>query len=297
MYLVYPLSNNDPSDPDQPKEGIYIQVPDDLNDTEMSDWDELIHHEFKTRFDRDPQFFDKSTREAFPEFVTDRNDIPASFSEISTDHFFRYGNWVKVRSGVYDRYLKMHIGNFIGQVVDFYTDYSDDIFYIQWASEFLQRIPTRKVSRLIGVDISPFGTYVSSNLILPIFHEEDQAESNDAKLAVFLQHLPSKHHPIFDQLFQSDPIKSNRPLESIWEAFWHELITRMQPIEVHLPGQRIGLLMDTAGSDDKCGVWVLAAESGNELILPMLDLLDIEQRENLPEILEFYRLWANLFLH
>ena len=110
--------------------------------------------------------------------------IDSNSEILHLSNFFQFNSWVKICSNTYDQFLKMPISNFIGRIIDFYNDGENDVFYIEWSSNSLENFSDPNLKKCIKRKVSPFGTFITSDMVLPINYTENiqQLKRNQIKI-------------------------------------------------------------------------------------------------------------------
>lgn len=211
-------------------------------------------------------------------------------------NFYQFNSWVKIRANIYDQYLKMPISHFIGKILDFYNDGKNDVFYIVWSSESLQHIPTNNIRKCFRRKISPLGTYIQSDMILPINFHENAFDLSISQMNLLKPYLMEKFESEFKTVFSELEKTGPKNSEEIWEKFFNKVIQENREIYIYKEKQSYKLI-SVSGSDEKNGVWVEVEINSKRYTYPLNEFSRIFSPDNLQNIFEFYLLWSTYFFH
>ena len=209
--------------------------------------------------------------------------------------YYQFNDWIIVRNGIYDQSLKQNIGLFEAKIVDFFNDGEKDVFFIKWGENALNQISNKKIHSLIQNGISPFDTYINSDQVLPY-----RKQGTDRDLSVIHMEVFAKFaHKNFKE-YWDDPenlyFQNNQQLTVVnWEHHFHEIFNKQKnTIATDYQNENIKI-NNTAGSDDKNGVWISIDRKGQELIIPLMDVKSILTPVFFKKDLKIYQYWASFF--
>ncbi len=227
-------------------------------------------------------------------YTIEEVSIPnAQILELS--HFYTFNKWVSIRSGVYDRYLHLNSSHYSGRITDFYNDGEQDIFFIKWSKDSLERIPATKLQHLFRNYISPFGSYVFPDLILPLIHSEELLEFEQKQLEIYRAYLPVKFEDNFRVVFGETSYNRKKPNYIIWEDFFQKFLQAEGIVHCKYKHAQDSRLVDVAGADEKVGVWVELLSEGKTNIIPLADVQEVQSSVNIENVFQFYLHWVNYF--
>jgi len=230
-------------------------------------------------------------------YYTITNDELPNVCVIELSHFYIYDNWVSIRSGVFDRYLRLNISHFIGRIADFYNDNDQDVFFIKWDTTTLNRIPILKIRQLLKRKISPFGTFVSTDLILPVKKPEKSLDAEQKQLEIYRNHLPKKFELEFQTVFNGFSNQLKVSVFRTWENYLQNFILNENHISCLTKSMTKALITAIAGSDEKNGVWVELKTNNNSIIIPLNDVEDILLNPIFEKMFHFYQHWCEIFCY
>ncbi len=276
---------------------VAIKLPEDFTSAEISDLEQVLKAELMKKIDNSAIIINSTDNDLLTSQIEVKAQKSINFKALDLSHFFRFNNWVKIRSGVYDRYLKMNSSNFIGRIVDFFNDGKQDIFYILWSKETLNSVPTVKLQRLMTKKVSPFGTYVSTDLITPIVFYEEEVQIQEKQMEIFYTQIKNKYSTEFDGVFGENLDNSPSQLERIWELFFTQLISNNHPLKCFYGSAKEYQISSISGGDQKTGLWVELSFAEKNQIVPLCDLDGIKDNKDVGAYLAFYKSWANIFCY
>lgn len=276
---------------------IAIRLPEDFTSAELHDLEEVLRRKLINDIKCSEDFINSADIQFLNSNIDVITQKTINFKALDLSHFFRFNNWVKIRSGVYDRYLKMNSSNFIGRIVDFYNDGEQDIFYILWSKETLESLQFAKLQRLMTKKISPFGTYVSTDLITPIVYQEDETLLQRKQLEIFYTQIANKYSNEYDKVFGASESNTDIETEVMWEHYFSQLLSVNKPVFCFFGSAREYQISDIVGGDQKTGVWVELSYAEKNQIVPLSDLDGIKENKEFSAFLAFYKYWAKIFCY
>lgn len=211
-------------------------------------------------------------------------------------NFYQYNSWVKIRANIYDQYLKMPISNLIGKIIDFYNDGENDVFYIIWSNKSLQQIPEQIIKKCFRRKISPLGTYIQSDMILPIDFHENSSDLSISQMNLLKPYLMEKFESEYKTVFSWSEKTVSQNSEEIWEKFFENVILENGDIYLYKEKQNCKLI-SISGSDEKNGVWVVVEISLNRYIYPLNEFSSILSPDKLKRIFDFYLIWSIFYFN
>ncbi len=235
------------------------------------------------------------SNDAFNYTIAEEPYPDAPILELS--RFYTYNKWVSIRSGVYDSYLHLNSSHFVGRITDFYSDGEQDIFFIKWSKDSLAKIPVIKLQHLVRRNISPFGSYVSPDLILPMKHSEALIESEKKQLEIYRTYLPKKFETEFHVVFEETPSTRDKPNYIIWEDFFRKFLHAERIVHCAEKHSQDSILVDVAGAEEKIGVWVELESEGKTTIIPLADVQEVQSNGNIEKFFHFYHHWVKYFCY
>ena len=209
--------------------------------------------------------------------------------------YYQFNDWIIVRNGVYDQSLKQNIELFEAKIVDFFNDGEKDVFFIKWGENALNRISKKKIQSLIQNGVSPFDTYINSDQVLPYRKLGPDRDLSIIHMEIFLDYA----HKIFKDYLE-DPenlfLHQKQQLTFInWEYHFHEKFNKQKPTIASNYQKENFKIINTAGSDEKNGVWISIDRKGQELVIPLIDVERIITPVFFKNDLKIYHYWASFF--
>ncbi len=276
---------------------VSIEIPDDLTENEVNNLVEFLSEKifvfFKNKYN--VSFDNDSKTNSWLSF-TIVNGNKTTENTLLLANFYQYNSWVKIRSDIYDQYLKMPISHLKGKIIDFYNDGENDVFFIVWSSESLLQIPESNIKKCLRRKISPLGTYIQSDMILPIDFFENSSDLSRSQTNLLKPYLMEKFESEFKTVFSELEIMSFNNSEEIWENFFENVIQENREIFLY-KAKQTWKLISVSGSDEKNGVWVEVAINSKRYLYPLNEFSNILSLDNIKRIFEFYLVWSNFFFH
>ncbi len=276
---------------------VSAEIPDDLTENEVNNLVEfltekiIIYLKIKYRVS-----FENNIKEnKWLSFTIDKGNKIIE-NTLLLANFYQYNSWVKIRSNIYDQYLKMPISHLIGKIIDFYNDGENDVFYVVWCSESLHQIPEPIIKKCFRRKISPLGTYIQSDMILPIDFFENSYDLSRSQTNLLKPYLMEKFESEFKTVFSELETMGSKSSEEIWEKFFENAIQENREIFLNKAKQTCKLI-SVSGSDDKNGVWVEVEINSNRYINSLNEFSSILSTDKFKRIFEFYLLWSTYFFH
>jgi hypothetical protein len=299
LYIHYDIHNGPTPESAKPagfheELSLTIEIPDDLSQTELEEIQKFFSADLRARLMESgctKQKMDLSTGDAFQARIL--TELPAGKQSKQLSHYYRYNSWVKIREEVFDSVLRIQIGDFIGKILDFYGGDKEDIFYVQWSAQSLVKITDQNLMKCIAKKISPFGTYIGSELLIPIQFAEEPGTTEKQRKEMLTPTFLKKYENEFNQVFNNSASSSEFSYQT-WEDYLTKLLASKEPITV-LHNKINYQMTGIAGSDEKNGVWVELTDTEHTLIMPLNEIRKVSAPQKISKIFSFYNYWSVFF--
>ncbi|PKN86084.1 MAG: hypothetical protein CVU46_08955 [Chloroflexi bacterium HGW-Chloroflexi-8] len=274
-----------------------FEIPEDCNQSEFDELTKFFSEEISVILKNEiglEKFHSTNIDQNFTFKISTKisTDIPPDTIPTNLSKFFRFNKWVKIRDEVFDYYLRIPISNFVGRIIDFYNDGDKDIFYIQWSCQSLDKISQQSIQKCLNKKISPFGTYISKDFILPINFSEPpfliEKKQMDLLKPFFKNKFEDEYNSVFDNKNQDD-----FPYQ-IWERFLDNLFRTENNINL-IKNKSEFRIVSIAGSDEKNGVWVEVMNTNQRFVAPLNSFLKIKTSLLIERFFVFYKYWSTYF--
>lgn len=209
-------------------------------------------------------------------------------------NFFQFNSWVKVCSNTYDQFLKMPISNLIGRIIDFYNDGENDVFYIEWSSTSLEHLTDSTLRKCIRKKVTPFGTFIESDLVLPVNYTENIQKLKQNQINLFKPYIPDKFELEYNAVFNLQSSSANLYPDQIWANYFENVLYNEKEIDLFFNDQPARLITIT-GSDEKNGIWVEVESESKRYIRPLNEFTNISTPGFIKQVFNFYLFWSTYF--
>lgn len=270
-----------------------VEIPDDLNQNEINELSIFFSNVKRDYLKRNISFEKVALTNIEDNFCFNiSNDNPPNTNPLQLSNYFRYNNWVKIRQETFDDYLRIPISNFVGKIIDFYNNGEKDVFYIQWNHQSLSQISEKNIHKCINNKISPFGSYISNDMVLPIYFSETPFLVEEKQMELLKPYFIKKFEVEYNSVFG----KKNTDDFSyqIWEHFFDNLLQNEH--EIHLIKNRSEFrVISISGSDEKNGVWVEVTNANKKFVIPLNSFKKIKTSLTIENYFAFYKFWSIFF--
>ena len=266
----------------------YFSIPEELSESEQT---HLINF--------GKLFFESQTTNDIHQFLRihkEENIINTQnfYLQISWEIFYQFQHQIIVKSNVFDDYLKCDISGAKGKIINFFSGDNQDIYQIQFSNNSLKHILKNQTKRF-SKEISPFFTYLESELFMPDFPLKGISKEN-YNMMDFLPDILEGDLLIeeLDDTFKKT--MDNLEFINIWEMIFNQFF--MEEIEIITIGsnQRKYSLIGINSSDESFGVWGEFRNDSKISLFPLTDMIKCLNQKKFDQYLQIYRKISKLIL-
>ncbi|MAT44571.1 MAG: hypothetical protein CL609_19735 [Anaerolineaceae bacterium] len=219
--------------------------------------------------------------------------------QITIHHFYNYLSLVKIRKGVRDLEFNFDLSELKGQILLFFQNEDEELYYIKWTRESFLKLPENYLLQLKDNELPWSGTFIESSNLLPI---ELTYPIESLDLILVDKYLPtlSESARTFWENQLLPLIKKHQNVLLAWENHFscinspQRLSYRMENSEEKEIEYSITCTLSPAGFDSIFGLWVLLCEKNEEIIIPLSQIMNFEN-PTLDQVLSFYKDWMQIF--
>ena len=212
--------------------------------------------------------------------------------KISWEIFYKYNQWVKIRSNVFDGYLKSNVSGFTGRIINFFSGENQDVYQIALSGESLSRI--RKVKlQTISKKYSPFYTYLEPEFLLPIYSQENKLA---VSLIEILAGLIKSNNRLIPEETDLSGVSDFLDILFRWESYLKCFFKNNQIYKIRTYGNQIYNWRGIHSSDVLFGIWGEFENNDQVFIYPLTDILEVFNDKELSDNFHNYLSIAKLIL-
>ena len=212
--------------------------------------------------------------------------------EFSWEIFYKFNNWVKIRSNVYDGYLKTNVSGFTGRIINFFSGDNQDVYQIALSGESLSRISKGKL-KSIAKRVSPFYTYLEPDYLLPIIPPNDQ--QNNQKFEI-LSNLVSPRIGLIPDEMNTFKLKDFSEIINNWKSFFEGFFNNDQVSKIRTFDNKIYVWTGIHSADESFGIWGNFENNDEVRLFPLSDIKEIINDEKLSRYFHQYLTITKLIL-
>ena len=220
------------------------------------------------------------------------SDQTKTTHKISWEIFYKYNQWVKIRSKVFDGYLKTNVSGFTGRIINFFSGENQDVYQIALSGESLSKIKNTKL-QTISKKYSPFYTYLEPEFLLPMYSQENKLS---VPLIEILAGLINSNIRLIPE--ETDLGRVNDFLDILfrWESYLKCFFKNNQIYKIRTYGNQIYNWRGIHSSDELFGIWGEFENNDELFIFPLTDILDVVNDDELSDIFHNFLSIAKLIL-
>ncbi len=218
--------------------------------------------------------------------------------KITLRHFYNYLSVVKIRNGIRDDELDFDLSGLRGQILLFFQDDTNEVYFIQWTRDSFLQIPDEYLLRLMENDLPWSGTYIESSNILPI----QSAHSLELLDLVLLnKYIKMLSQPARDYWKNQvlPLVEFHQNVFLAWEKLFsgnkHPLYFSYRMNNIDGSEVSTKCFLSPAGFDSIIGVWVVLSDQEKEIIIPLSQITRFED-PILDQKLRLYQGWVRNLL-
>lgn len=212
--------------------------------------------------------------------------------KISWEIFYKYNQWVKIRSNVFDGYLKTNVSGFTGRIINFFSSENQDVYQIALSGESLSKIKNAKLQS-ISKKYSPFYTYLEPEFLLPIYSQENKLT---VSLIEILAGLIKSNNRIIPEDANLDEVSDFSDILFRWESYLNCFFKNNEIYIIRTKSNHIYNWRGIHSADESFGIWGEFENNDELFIYPLTDILEVFNDDELSDIFHNFLSIAKLIL-